>query len=727
MFENNYEFWTPKHGRVFNNEYAFDAETELIDEELPDRIPRFVIAGVCDGEHAYLLTRDNLAEFFRQHPDKTIVMHNAKFDLAVINQEIAGEFDIYSLVDRGHVRDTMILNRLLHLGTNGNSSIHGSSLADCCQTYLSLKLSKDDTDDSGQTVRTNFGQWIDDPKALPEEYIAYLLGDINMTYQLYRRLQNIYIKLWNQILQDRPFGFVDKQHLKEAWTKYGPLTHHIQLMASIVLDAVMRNGLKVDTGRLNEFRQSLLDEQKKILGELLNHGYKPGKGSDSTLQRILRQIEADTDIRFPRTETGKISTARETLEPYEQGIPFIGLYLRSRSIEKLLSSFLEKMRKGTLHPTFDYLKNTGRTSAFGDISSQNLPRDERIRNLFIPSDGHVFVDADYSAIEMASLAQGVLSQLGGKSAMADAINAGADLHRLVAAKMADKPESEVDKFERQKAKAVNFGLPGGMGIATLREYARQNYGVELSERETQALRDTWFRTFPEMEKFLNSSKRENGNLGETLFDLLRLNESAYCGATGKRLYGDSPRSILGWMARKVFMENNPCTKKGIPYTREEIEYFWTRVDEIALRLSTKLQQDVASRKPSPELVAAICRLTKNEYVLTATGRLRANVTFCSQHNTIFQGLAADGAKLAMWKLWRAGYRIVNFIHDEFLVEVPESSDYTEVAESIKRLMIEGMQEVTPDIKIGVEYAVTRRWSKGAEVKYDDKGRLIVSD
>ena len=84
------------------------------------------------------------------------------------------------------------------------------------------------------------------------------------------------------------------------------------------------------------------------------------------------------------------------------------------------------------------------------------------------------------------------------------------------------------------------------------------------------------------------------------------------------------------------------------------------------------------------------------------------MTFCSQHNTIFQGLAADGAKLAMWKLWRNGYRIVNFIHDEFLIELPIQDDYTEPAEEIKRLMIEGMREVVPDVRIGVEYTVTPR-------------------
>ncbi len=82
-------------------------------------------------------------------------------------------------------------------------------------------------------------------------------------------------------------------------------------------------------------------------------------------------------------------------------------------------------------------------------------------------------------------------------------------------------------------------------------------------------------------------------------------------------------------------------------------------------------------------------------VITWTGRLRANAAYCAQRNTIFQGLAADGAKLAMWHLWRAGFRIVNFVHDEFLIEVPVGADIEVQKLRIKSLMQQGMREVLP--------------------------------
>jgi hypothetical protein len=92
---------------------------------------------------------------------------------------------------------------------------------------------------------------------------------------------------------------------------------------------------------------------------------------------------------------------------------------------------------------------------------------------------------------------------------------------------------------------------------------------------------------------------------------------------------------------------------------------------------------------------------------------------------MFQGLAADGAKLALWKLWRAGYRLVNFIHDEILVELPEQTNLALHAEIVRRIMIEAMHEVVPDVHIDVQYSVSNLWAKSAELMIDEEGRLTI--
>lgn len=72
-------------------------------------------------------------------------------------------------------------------------------------------------------------------------------------------------------------------------------------------------------------------------------------------------------------------------------------------------------------------------------------------------------------------------------------------------------------------------------------------------------------------------------------------------------------------------------------------------------------------------------------------------------------------KLALWQLRRAGDRIVNFIHDEVLIELPAETNLTHHAEIVRQLMITAMQEVVPDVRVDVQYALSDRWAKDVEV------------
>lgn len=97
-------------------------------------------------------------------------------------------------------------------------------------------------------------------------------------------------------------------------------------------------------------------------------------------------------------------------------------------------------------------------------------------------------------------------------------------------------------------------------------------------------------------------------------------------------------------------------------------------------------------------------------VYTLTGRYRGNTTYCAEKNTPFQGLAADGAKLAMYELDKAGFTIVGFVHDEIICEVP-SSMAEEKLKEMEELMVKGMVEVVPDVKVGVEGMLSPFYTK----------------
>jgi hypothetical protein len=101
-------------------------------------------------------------------------------------------------------------------------------------------------------------------------------------------------------------------------------------------------------------------------------------------------------------------------------------------------------------------------------------------------------------------------------------------------------------------------------------------------------------------------------------------------------------------------------------------------------------------------------------------RLRGGLTYTKCANTFFQGLAADGAKNAMWLITKAcfydrksplyGFKPRAFVHDEFLISGPKSQSEAAL-EELKRLMIAGMQPYTPDIKIKVDGKIADRWTK----------------
>src|SRR5262249_25251404 len=155
-------------------------------------------------------------------------------------------------------------------------------------------------------------------------------------------------------------------------------------------------------------------------------------------------------------------------------------------------------------------------------------------------------------IELATLGQAVQSQLRVPSKMAEAINAGEDLHRRIAGKVTGKAPHLVTREERQKAKAINFGKPGGMGTSGLKRYAESSYGVSLTDEEAERLTTVWLTEFPEMNQFL---ERDEG-LGYSIAKFFHLTPADYAQWTDNNwiLQRDDtigaehePCGMLGWM------------------------------------------------------------------------------------------------------------------------------------------------------------------------------------
>jgi hypothetical protein len=199
-------------------------------------------------------------------------------------------------------------------------------------------------------------------------------------------------------------------------------------------------------------------------------------------------------------------------------------------------------------------------------------------------------------------------------------------------------------------------------------------------------------------------------------EALRLTPAEYCRAAG-RYFDDRdwqvgrPQGWLGGMLLKVLRDERPATGKGRAYDPLEVDYFWSKAQGLASMLKPELASRLRARGPNLPLWGAVRNWAGRRPVFTVTGRLRANTTFCSSRNTLFQGPAADGAVLALWNVWRAGYRLVDFVHDQLVVESPADDRVAERVAHVERLMVEGMGTVVPGMRVKVETVVTRSLNK----------------
>ena len=140
---------------------------------------------------------------------------------------------------------------------------------------------------------------------------------------------------------------------------------------------------------------------------------------------------------------------------------------------------------------------TGRLSST-EPNLQNIPvrmeLGRMIRKVFVPQDGYVFVDADYSQIELR-----LLAHMSGDEVLIGAYNEAQDIHRLTASQVFHIPFEEVTDLQRRNAKAVNFGIVYGISSYGLSE------DLSISPKEAKKYIDHYFETYPKIKEFLDST------------------------------------------------------------------------------------------------------------------------------------------------------------------------------------------------------------------------------
>ena len=210
---------------------------------------------------------------------------------------------------------------------------------------------------------------------------------------------------------------------------------------------------------------------------------------------LEKTLPPDVHRIWPRTETGKMATDSDVFADFDY-LPVVKPFTEFKKREKLCTSFgnslIEQINPetGRLHAQYRLAgARTGRLSC-SNPNLQQLPRDNSVRQNFVPEEGRVFVCADYSQVELR-----VAAEVSRDKTMLKAYEEGIDLHRLTASLISKKRIEDVTKEDRQKAKAFNFGLLFGLGAKKFSHYAKKSYGATVSQDEAEEGVDTFRETY----------------------------------------------------------------------------------------------------------------------------------------------------------------------------------------------------------------------------------------
>jgi hypothetical protein len=179
--------------------------------------------------------------------------------------------------------------------------------------------------------------------------------------------------------------------------------------------------------------------------------------------------------------------------------------------------------------------------------------------------------------------------------------------------------------------------------------------------------------------------------------------------------GNKDSSIAKAVQNVVRGQKTKADKK--PYNPGFVRRTWEALNDLNRNGNPRLVELLESRQGGEELHQLLFR----QDVVTLTGRVRGKVSYTQSKNTPFQSLASDGAKLAIWELLYHSYRVVGFVHDELLLELPDQGGYVDltVCEEVKRIVCAAMAQVTGRVPVNAEYTVNRCWSKEAQLIIKD--------
>lgn len=425
----------------FANVVALDCETQEFDKKrgITPRNAKLLGLSLCyDGKRADYETNQDAWPLLMPEPEQTVVFHNSKFDLSVLERS--------GLPQPPSWEDTLIAAHLLD--ENGEHGL--KELAKSCL---------------GEKDVLTFKQATGSPLFDPDRFQEYARNDSRYTF-----------RLWQQF---KPR--LDAEDLTRVYDLE-------KAIVPVVMD-MERVGMRVDAMLIAEIKPEVTAEIERIEAEIFDYaGDRFDLKSPAKVAAILYDKLGVPSNK--QTKGGQRSVDIEALEEVRGYHPVVDAILRYREVDKLASAFIKVLPKymderGRIHPEFKALGTvTGRFSC-SNPNVQQMPSKsalgKRVRQAFIPDDGNVLVVADYSQMELRVLAHYSRDPM---LVQAYTSETETDLHTLTASRMFKRAIEDVSKNERTVAKIINFGIAYGITPLGLFNKVRpEGHNVTLADCE----------------------------------------------------------------------------------------------------------------------------------------------------------------------------------------------------------------------------------------------------
>jgi len=476
-----------------------------------------------------------LANLFKK---KTVIFHNAKFDLAFFEYHFNFEFP--------HFEDTMLLHYIIDEvpGTHG--------LKQLCMRFTQYGDYEKPMYDWIESYRKQHGilkndfRWGDIPF---EEMYTYAAMDALVTFILFEK-------------------FVRIKQNKRLCKVYD----EILIPGTRFLTDMQDNGVPVDKSRLLKAQCLMQQDIDEAIAKLYTHPevseFETFQGKDFNPNSVLQLRTLLFDFlglqpTGKKTGTGKDSTDKEVLAQLasQHGVPQLILDIRQKS--KIKNTYLDKIfpqldRDSRLRTGFNiHTTTSGRLSSSGKLNMQQLPRDNPIvKGCIMAAPGHKIVAMDLTTAEVYAAA--VLSE---DEALMDIIRQGGNFHSQIARKVfrldcEAEDVADIYPTQRQAAKAVTFGIMYGAGAAKISEQVTHDSGKYFSKNEAQEVIDDYFRSFHKLKTWIEKNKKfieQNGFIYSYFGRKRRLPNVA---SKDRGIKGHEVRSGLNFLVQSVASDIN---------------------------------------------------------------------------------------------------------------------------------------------------------------------------